>query len=116
MLNFVQYFADIGGFNAILNLIKLGINQETEPLQQKKEESGDSAKPIDYSSQKIDLNMISYLILPLRNLGSVLTKDFREYLCKTIKDLIVERLMNMSEKNLKDVDKDTISNLINNLK
>lgn len=60
--------------------------------------------------------MISYLILPLRNLGSVLTKNFKESLCMTIKELIVDRLMKMSEKDLKDVDKDAIFNLIVNLK
>ena len=40
MVNFVQYFADIGGFNAIINLLKLGHNQPND-LQQKKEERND---------------------------------------------------------------------------
>jgi|688.fasta_scaffold26224_2 hypothetical protein len=60
--------------------------------------------------------MISSIILPLRNLGSVVTKEFKESICMTIKDLVVDRLMNMTEKNLKDVDKDSISTLINHFK
>jgi len=40
MVNFVQYFADIGGFDAIINLLKLGHSQPND-LQQKKEESND---------------------------------------------------------------------------
>lgn len=45
-----------------------------------------------------------------------MTNQFKESICKIIKDLIVDRLMNMTEKNLKDVDKDSISTLINNFK
>lgn len=45
MLNFVQYFAEIGGFDAVLGLLKLGTVAA--------EESKD-----DYSTQKIDLLML----------------------------------------------------------
>ena len=50
MINFVQYFADIGGFNAILNLLKLGFNQTANNLKQTKEESTENVKKTDYLS------------------------------------------------------------------
>jgi len=68
MINFVQYFADIGGFDAILALLKLGSNVNEDSKEQK-----DTEKPMDYSGQKIDLNMLSYLLIPFKNLGQVLT-------------------------------------------
>jgi predicted Zn-dependent protease len=37
MINFVQYFADIGGFDAILNLMRLG----TQPPEESKEDKQD---------------------------------------------------------------------------
>ena len=50
MINFVQYFADLGGFDAIINLLKLGSGPEAATdLAQKKEESSDQ-KVIDYST------------------------------------------------------------------
>jgi hypothetical protein len=108
MINFVQYFADIGGFDAILSLLKLG----TQP----QEEVKDAEKTGDYSSQKIDFSMISSLITPLRNLGAVLTPEFKTSLCKQIRDLIVARLQTMTEKNLKDTDKDAMTKLVNGFK
>jgi uncharacterized BrkB/YihY/UPF0761 family membrane protein len=60
--------------------------------------------------------MISNLITPMRNLGAVLTPEFKNAICKQIKDLIVARLMTMTEKNLKDTDKDAMTKLVSGFK
>lgn len=111
MVNFVQYFADIGGFDAIIGLLSLGSNANEES----KDASKDDKQP-DYSAQKIDLTMIYYLINPFRNLGQVLTPEFKQTLCTRVKDLIVNRLTTMTEKNLKDADKDVMTRLVSGLK
>jgi uncharacterized membrane protein YheB (UPF0754 family) len=72
MLNFVQYFADIGGFDAVLGLLRLG----TQPAEESKE-AKDGEKPADYSTQKIDLFMLSSLLTPFKNLGQVLMPEFK---------------------------------------
>lgn len=107
MINFVQYFADIGGFDAILALLKLGTNVNEESKEPK-----DAEKPMDYSGQKIDLFMLSYLITPFKNLGQVLTPEFKQNFCKQVKELVVSRLTTMTEKNLKDADKDAMAKLV----
>lgn len=41
MVNFVQYFADIGGFDAIVNLLKLGVNAKPEESKGKDDKAPD---------------------------------------------------------------------------
>jgi hypothetical protein len=73
MLNFVQYFADIGGFDAVLGLLRLG----TQPSAEESKEAKDGEKSVDYSTQKIDLFMLSSLLTPFKNLGQVLMPEFK---------------------------------------
>jgi len=60
--------------------------------------------------------MIFPLINPLKNLGQVLTPEFKQTLCSRVKDLIVNRLTTMTEKNLKKADKDVMTRLVAGLK
>jgi len=47
------------------------------------------------------------------HLGKVLTEDFSKQFTETVKQVMLTRLDTMTEKDLKDVDKDEISRLIN---
>lgn len=47
------------------------------------------------------------------HLGKVLTEEFSKHFTETVKQVMLTRLDTMTEKDLKDVDKDEISRLIN---
>ena len=56
LLNWVQYFAFLGGFDALINLLSLGLNDE--------------------KSVKTPFKIVSYLIRPFQNLNLTLTAEF----------------------------------------
>jgi uncharacterized protein YbjQ (UPF0145 family) len=41
-----------------------------------------------------------------------LTPEFKQNFCKQVKELVVSRLTTMTEKNLKDADKDAMAKLV----
>ena len=124
MLNFIQYFASIGGFDGILNLLSVcesPASQGAVSSSEKDDSKGDSSAAIDdkkedYSRQKVDFRMISNLVTPFKNLGQCLTPEFCVEFSKRVTDTIINRVRNMSEKDLKDVDKDSFQPLIFALK
>jgi hypothetical protein len=71
----VQYFAEIGGFDLILSVLRMG----TQSREESKEDQDEK-----HSAQPIELDMISYLLSALKNIGSVVSPSFKHTLCKQV--------------------------------
>lgn len=77
VLNWVQYFAQLGGLDATLKLLSLGLNSEKET--------------------KAPLSMVSQVIKSFRCLNSVLTPECARQFSSSIGDIVVKRLASMTE-------------------
>ena len=71
----MQYFAEIGGFDLILSVLRMG----TQSREESKEDQDEK-----HSAQPIELDMISYLLFALKNIGSVVSPSFKQTLCKQV--------------------------------
>jgi hypothetical protein len=77
IFNWVQYFTQIGGFDAIINMLELGLNDE--------------------KAVKIPFSLVSQVMRPFRCLNSTLTPEFSKIFATRISDIIVKRLSTLSE-------------------
>jgi hypothetical protein len=93
-MNFVNYFSEFGGFDAILEFLKLGNELE----------------------EKIPLDMISLLTIPFRNCNYIFSAEFSKFFVDTIRDIIVKRLTNLSDKEVKEIDKEIVGRVLIELK
>lgn len=93
-MNFVNYFAQIGGFDAIVDYLRVGNEQE----------------------EKIPLEMISLVCSSFKNCNSIFAETFAQQFTQSIKEIIVYRLKNMTEKELKEIDKESVGKVLNELK
>lgn len=94
-MNFINYFADIGGFDAIVDYLKLG-----NELQE----------------DKIPLEMISLLTHPFRNCIQIFAPTFAQQFVSSVRDILVNRLKSMTEKELKEIDKESVGRVLNDLR
>ena len=60
--------------------------------------------------------MISLLTSPFRTCNSIFAPNFSGHITKQVKDILVYRLNNMTEKELKEIDKESISRVLTELK
>lgn len=67
LCNFVQYFADIGGFDAIVNLLKFSAEVGDVLPEESKLEA--SKKEKDQSTIRVPYSMIADLCAPFTHLG-----------------------------------------------
>ena len=93
-MNFTNYFAQIGGFDAIIDYLRIGNEQE----------------------DKIPLEMISLVCSSFKNCNSIFSETFAQSFTQSIKEIVVYRLKNMSEKELKEIDKESVGRVLNELK
>ena len=70
LLNYVQYFAEIGGFDALLALFKMG----TDVVQDTASNAGSSAG--EPSTVKLPFRFMNSLLMSFTHLEHVLTEDF----------------------------------------
>ena len=96
LVNFVNYFAQIGGFDAIIDVLRYGTGNDNE--------------------EKLPLDLVSMLTLPFRNCNSILSPTFSQSFVAAVKDIVFSRLQSMSEKELKEVDKETVGRVLNEMK
>lgn len=95
LCNYVQYFAEIGGFDAIANLFKV------------EEESKEGA-----ATAKVPFKTITYLIQAFSRIESVLKPEVSKRLTTMVKEHIVARINTITEKDLRDMDKDEIGDML----
>lgn len=65
---------------------------------------------------KIPLDWISSLTAPFRNCNQIFAPTFATSFVTCIRDIIFQRIKTMSEKELKEVDKEIIGRLLNDVK
>jgi hypothetical protein len=90
----VNYFSEFGGFDAIIEFLKLG-------------NEGDD---------KIPLDMISLMTMPFRSCIHIFSKDFSTFFVDSIKDIICKRLNSMTDKEVKEIDKEIVGRVLIDLK
>ena len=113
--NYVQYFAEIGGFDAMLACFNMGC-QEVTPVPVSKEQSSGGSKGADnIAAVKLPFGIINSFLNAFSHLKQTLTDEFAQKLTMRLKEQIQARLDIMTERDLKEVDKDEIANLINNM-
>lgn len=95
MANFLNYFAELGGFEALITALKAGA---------------------DTQDDRMPLEMISLLVSPFRQCNIIFSKAFAEYFTKAVREILVQRLQNLSEKELKEIDKESVTRVLNDLK
>lgn len=93
-MNFVNYFNEFGGFDAIIDFLKLG-------------NEGDD---------KIPLDMISLMTLPFRACNLIFSEEFSKYFSEAIKDIVCSRLNSMTDKDVKEIDKEIVGRVLSELK
>jgi hypothetical protein len=77
VLNWVQYFAEIGGFDATISLFEMGINDE--------------------KATKAPFSLVSQLLRPFKALNLMLTPEFASTFCNRTSEIIVKRMSTLSE-------------------
>lgn len=92
MLNWVQYFAQLGGFDATLKLLSLGLQSEKET--------------------KAPFAMVSQIIRSFRCLNSVLSPECARHFSSSIGEIVVKRLSTMTEQDVKVCNKDQVENVM----
>ena len=117
MSNYVQYFAEVGGFDALFSLLSMGCTTpEGSVVDIAKVESATSAKSGASGSTpeqaKLPFKMLSYLTQAFTHLDMTFTAEFSKVFTTAVKQQIMARLETMTERDLKDVDKDEIASLI----
>ena len=94
-LNFLNYFAELDGFEALIDALKAG-NETNE--------------------ERMPLEMISLLVSPFRTCNTVFAPTFAASFTAQVKDILLSRLNNITEKELKEIDKDSISRTLTEMK
>jgi len=88
--------------------------EESEVLRIQKNDSVKSNN--DPAVVKLPFKIISALTQAFTHLDNVFTVDFSKLFSNTVKEQIMNRLDTMTERDLKDVDKDEIQNLIGQMR
>ena len=94
--NWVQYFADIGGFNGVINLLSMNLDAEVD-------------------TQRLPFIITSQLLKPFRNLNNTLNVEFAKTFSTIFKDLVIKRLSQMSDKDVKNCEKSQIDCVLKDL-
>ena len=73
----MQYFAEIGGFDAIINLFKFSVDlNKVVPPEESKAESSSSRKEKEVYQIRIPFGMITHLTKPFTHLDQTFTVEF----------------------------------------
>ncbi len=94
-INFVNYFAELGGFDAILDILKQGN---------------------DTDDNKAPLDLVSIMTAPFKNCNLIFSATFTEHFVTSVKEIVFQRIRNMSEKEIKEIDKEVVSKVLNDIK
>lgn len=77
LCNFVQYFAEIGGFDAIINLFTFSADlSQVMPAEETKQESASAKKEKEAHRIRIPFGMITHLTKPFTHLDATFTAEF----------------------------------------
>jgi hypothetical protein len=60
--------------------------------------------------------MFSLMTLPFRNCIEIFSPTFAQHFVNSVKDIVVIRLKTMTEKELKEIDKESVGRMLNDLR
>lgn len=60
-------------------------------------------------------NLISYLTAPFKNLSEILDKDFAAKFVDFVQNLILTKLNNLLDSEIRDIDKDAVTGILQEL-
>lgn len=96
-LNFLDYFAELGGFTALLALLRVG-NARTEA-------ASDGTEP-KIQKELMPLELLSDLTGAFLNCGALFSESFATQFVQEVQDIVTKRLIGMRDKEIKELDKD----------
>ena len=101
-LNFLNYFAEIGGFKALIELLRDG-NTRAEPVEK-------DPKNVKNEVQKelMPLDLLADLTRGFLNCGALMSETFAKSFVESVRDIFTQRLMEMKDKEIKELDKDSL--------
>ena len=88
--------AAIGGFNGVINLLSMNLDAEVD-------------------TQRLPFIITSQLLKPFRNLNNTLNVEFAKTFSTICKDLVIKRLSQMSDKDVKNCEKSQIDCVLKDL-
>ncbi len=94
-VNFLNFFGEQGGIDAITDFLKTGNEQQDE---------------------KIPLDLISLVVSPFKNCNTVLSPQTTADFTLKVRTIFEQRLQTMTEKELKEIDKESVSRVLKELK
>lgn len=94
-LNFLNYFAELGGFEALVDALKIG-NASVD--------------------ERMPLEVMSLLVQPFKQCNTVFEAGFSQKFVGQVREILVQRFSSMTEKELKEIDKETVSGVLFNMK
>ena len=62
------------------------------------------------------LDLISLIVAPFRTCNSLLSEKFSKVFTNYVKDIVNQRLLSMTEKEIKEIDKESVSQVLKSLK
>jgi ubiquitin carboxyl-terminal hydrolase 9/24 len=97
-LNFLNYFAELGGFAALLALLRAGNLRPEEPV--------DDAEGSKVQKELMPLDLLSELTGAFSNCRALLSESFAKRFVQEVQEIVNARLMGMRNKEIKELDKD----------
>mmetsp|Transcript_49154 Transcript_49154/g.36209 ORF Transcript_49154/g.36209 Transcript_49154/m.36209 type:complete len:127 (+) Transcript_49154:2-382(+) len=94
-INFVNYFAEFGGFDAIIDILRHGT---------------------DGGEDKVPLDIVSNITAPFRNCLHIFSPTFAQHFVNTVKEIVIGRIRNMTEKEIKEIDKEVVQKVLSDMK
>ena len=94
-INFVNRFNQLGGFQSLLDLIKNGNVEQ---------------------GIKVPFDIIPVLTQPFKNMGEILKPDFAKSFVVEVKETIFQRFQSLTEKELREIDKDIVSTILREMR
>lgn len=108
--NFLNYFAEIGGFEALIALLKAG--NERSPNTEDKDNQKDK-KP---EKELMPLEFLGDLTGAFLNSRQLMSEEFASKFVGQISAIVIERLLGMTDKEIKELDKDGLAEVLYSFK
>lgn len=109
-LSLLNYFAELGGFESLLALLRAGNTRSPEPTEaEAKNKDTKAPEPKDLMT----LDYIGELTTPFLNCGRLMKKEFAAEFVEEVQQILSERFTGMRDKEIKELDKDALSTLLN---
>lgn len=108
----MNYFEELGGFEHLVNLLRAGNERSPEPNEAEAKDKDSKVEPKDLMT----FDFIGELTTPFYNCGRLMKKEFAAKFVEDVQKILTDRFMGMKDKEIKELDKDALSNLLKQLR